>query len=127
MIHWAGGRHTEVRARRPKSGEHGRRTDTDALEIAKQMAGQFPDELIAATLNRLGLKTGAGNPWKKNRVCSLRNKLNLPTYDPAAPTTTVTAPYAPWQIPVESLDSPGVRARRPIGIDTQTMILPGIE
>jgi hypothetical protein len=63
-----------------------RRTDTEALEIIKQMAGQFPDELIAATLNRLGLKTGAGNPWKKNRVCSLRSKLNLPTYDPAAPT-----------------------------------------
>jgi len=131
------------------------------------MAGQFPDELIAATLNRLGLKTGAGNPWKKNRVCSLRSKLNLPTYDPAAPPTTVTAaqaaqrlgidarmvhellrqkviqgrqivPYAPWQIPVEALDSPGVRervrqikegdrARRPISVDTQTMILPGIE
>jgi len=135
VIHWAGGRHTEVRARRPKSGEHGRRTDTEALEITKQMAGQFPNELIAATLDRLGLKRGAGNPWKKNRVCSLRNKLNLPTYDPAAPTTTVTAaqaaqrlgidarmvhellrqkviqgrqivPYAPWQIPVEALDSP---------------------
>jgi hypothetical protein len=167
VVHWAGGRHTELRVRRPKNGEHGRRTDTEALEIIKQMAGQFPDELIAATLNRLGLKTGAGNPWKKNRVCSLRSKLNLPTYDPAAPTTTVTAaqaaqrlgidarmvhellrqkviqgrqivPYAPWQIPVEALDSPGVRervrqikegdrARRPISVDTQTMILPGIE
>lgn len=102
------------------------------------MAGQFPDELIAATLNRLGLKTGAGNPWKKNRVCSLRSKLSLPTYDPTAPITTVTAAqaaqrlgidcrivhellqqkviqgrqivlYAPWQIPVEALDTPGLR------------------
>jgi len=167
VVHWAGGRHTELRVRRPKSGEHGRRTDTEALEIIRQMAGQFPDELIAATLNRLGLKTGAGNPWKKNRVCSLRSKLNLPTYDPAAPPTTVTTaqaaqrlgidarmvhellrqkviqgrqivPYAPWQIPVEALDSPGVRervrqikegdrARRPISVDTHTMILPGIE
>lgn len=46
-------------------------------------------------------------------------------------------PYAPWQIPVEALDSPSVRervrqikegsARRPISVDTQTMILPGIE
>ena len=74
VVHWAGGRHTELRVQRPKSGEHGRRTDTEALEIIKQMAGQFPDELIAATLNRLGLKTGAGNPWKKNRVCSLRKQ-----------------------------------------------------
>jgi DNA invertase Pin-like site-specific DNA recombinase len=167
VVHWAGGRHTELRVQRPKSGEHGRRTDIEALELIKQMAGQFPDELVAGTLNRLGLKTGAGNPWKKNRVCSLRSKFNLPTYDPAAPATTVTAaqaaqrlgidarmvhellrqkviqgrqivPYAPWQIPVEALDSPGVRervrqiktgdpARRPISVDTQTMILPGIE
>jgi hypothetical protein len=47
-------------------------------------------------------------------------------------------PYAPWQIPVEALDSPGVRERvrqikegdrpaRPISVDTHTMILPGIE
>jgi hypothetical protein len=45
---------------------------------------------------------------------------------------------AVWQIPVEALDSPGVRARvrqikegdrvrRPISVDTHTMILPGIE
>jgi DNA invertase Pin-like site-specific DNA recombinase len=140
MVHWAGGRHTELRVRRPKSGEHGRRTETEALEIVKQMAGQFPDELIAGTLNRLGLKTGAGNPWKKNRVCSLRSRLGLPTYDPAAPVTTVTAaqaahrlgidsrivhellrqkviegrqivPYAPWQIPVEALEAPDLRER----------------
>lgn len=167
MVHWAGGRHTELRVRRAKSGEHGRRTDSGALEIVKQMAGQFPDELIAATLNRLGLKTGAGNPWKKNRVCSLRSRLSLPAYDPTAPITTVTAaqaaqrlgidsrivhellrqkvipgrqivPYAPWQIPVQALDSPdmqervreikeGDRARRPISTDTRTMTLPGME
>ena len=30
VVHWAGGRHTELRVRRPKSGEHGRRTDTQA-------------------------------------------------------------------------------------------------
>jgi hypothetical protein len=167
VIHWAGGRHTEIRARRPKSGEHGRRTDTEALEIVKQMAGRFPDELIAGTLNRLGLKTGAGNPWKKNRVCSVRSKLSLPAYDATAPITDVTAaqaaqrlgidcrlvhellgqkvikgrqivPYAPWQIPLEALDTPevrervrqikkGDRVRRPVSVDTQTMILPGIE
>ena len=102
IVHWAGGRHTELRVRRPKSGEHGRRTDTEALEIIKQMAGQFPDELIAATLNRLGLKTGAGNPWKKNRVCSLRSKLNLPTYDHAAPTTTVTAAQAAQRLGIDA-------------------------
>jgi hypothetical protein len=167
VVHWAGGRHTELRIRRAKSGEHGRRTAAEATDLIKQMAGQFPDELIAGTLNRLGLKTGAGNPWKKNRVCTVRSKLDLPAYDPAAPVKNVTAaqaaqrlgidsrtvhellrqklipgkqivPCAPWQIPVEMLDSPSVqervrrikegdRARRPISIDTQTMALPGME
>ncbi len=167
VVHWAGGRHTELRIRRAKSGEHGRRTAAEATDLIKQMAGQFPDELIAATLNRLGLKTGVGNPWKKNRVCSVRSKLDLPPYDPGAPIKTLTAaqaaqrlgidsrtvhellrqklipgkqivPCAPWQIPVEVLDSPrvqervrqikeGERVRRPSGIDTQTMTLPGME
>ena len=138
VIHWAGGRHTELRIRRRKSGEHGHRTRIEAVELVKQMAGQFLDELIAGTLNRLGLKTGAGNPWKKNRICSLRDRLNLPPYDPTAPVTTVTAaqaaqrlgigsrivhellrrkaipgkqvvPYAPWQIPVEGWIRPVFR------------------
>lgn len=138
IVHWAGGRHTELRIRWARSGEHGRPTAAEATELIKPMAGQFPDDLIAATLNRLGLRTGAGNPWKKNRVCSVRSKLDLPAYDPAAPIKTVTAaqaaerlgidsrtvhallrqklipgkqivPCAPWQILVEALDSPGVR------------------
>ena len=54
IVHWAGGRHTELLIRRAKSGEHGRRTAAEATDLIKQMAGQFPDELIAATLNRLG-------------------------------------------------------------------------
>ena len=47
-------------------------------------------------------------------------------------------PYAPWQIPLEALDTPDVRervrhieererARQPVIIDTHTMTLPGIE
>ena len=47
-----------------------------------QMAGQYPDDIIASTLNRLGFSTGCGNTWKKHLVCSLRSKLDLPTYNP---------------------------------------------
>ncbi|MBM3748463.1 MAG: serine recombinase [Acidobacteria bacterium] len=80
-IHWMGGRHTEVRIVKPKTGEHGHRTDKQAVEIVEQMAGRFPDETIAATLNRLGLKTGAGNTWRKDRVCTLRSKRGWPNFD----------------------------------------------
>jgi DNA invertase Pin-like site-specific DNA recombinase len=82
LIHWSGGRHTELRITKPRTGEHGHRTAAEAVEVVKQMAGQYPDDIIASTLNRLGFSTGCGNTWKKHLVCSLRSKLNLPTYDP---------------------------------------------
>ncbi len=46
------------------------------------MAGLYPDDVIASTLNRLGFVTGYGNTWRKHLVCSLRSKHNLPNYDP---------------------------------------------
>jgi DNA invertase Pin-like site-specific DNA recombinase len=82
-VHWTGGRHSEVRVVKPRTGEHRNRAEQDAVDIIVRMAGRFSDETIAATLNRLGLKTGAGNTWRKNRVCSFRNDRNLPTFDRA--------------------------------------------
>jgi len=82
LIHWSGGGHTELRVTKPKTGEHGHKTAAEAVDVVKQMAGQYPDDVIASTLNRLGFSTGCGNTWKKHLVCSLRSKLDLPTYDP---------------------------------------------
>ena len=90
LIHWSGGRHTELRVTKPKTGEHGHKTAAEAVEVIKQMAGQYPDDIIASTLNRLGFSTGCGNTWKKHLVCSLRSKLDLPTYNP----NNTQAPYA---------------------------------
>ena len=81
LIHWSGGRHTELRITKPKSGEHNHKTAVEAVEVVKQMAGLYPDDVIASTLNRLGFSTGYGNTWRKHLVCSLRSKLGLPTYD----------------------------------------------
>ena len=90
-IHWVGGRHSELRLRKARLGEHGRKNDVGVMDLIKQMAGHFPDELIASTLNRLGLRTGQGNTWKKYRVASVRTYLRLPAYDPAAPAKTLNA------------------------------------
>lgn len=81
LLHWVGGRHTELRVTKPKTGEHNHRTAAEAVEVVKQMAGQYRDDVIASTLNRLGFTTGYGNTWKKHLVCSLRSKLDLPSYD----------------------------------------------
>ena len=73
LIHWAGGRHAELRMKKKETGRHRRCTSVEAVEVVRQMAGTFSDEQIALTLNRLGLRTGAGNTWNELRVSSLRS------------------------------------------------------
>jgi hypothetical protein len=134
MIHWAGGRHSELRVKKNPTGRHSRCTSLQAIEIIRRMAGRFPDEQIAATLNRLGLKTGSGNNWVELRVRTARSYHTLPFYDPKlrqnvltleeaseklgvshkivrrlidskAIAATQVVPCAPWEIPVESIQS----------------------
>jgi len=139
VIHWAGGRHSELRVKKNATGRHRRCTDMEAIGVIQQMAGKFPDEQIAATLNRLGMRTGVGNTWNETRVGSARQYQQLPAFDPKKgdktevtlkeaaqrlevsltiarrliaekklPANQVVA-CAPWQIPVEALNSQAVR------------------
>ena len=82
LIHWAGGRHSELRLQKSETGKHRHCTDLDAIEVIRKMAGKFRDEHIAATLNRLRLRTGSDNTWNENRVYSVRHRLDLPAFDP---------------------------------------------
>jgi DNA invertase Pin-like site-specific DNA recombinase len=137
VIHWVGGRHSEVRVPKLKTGQHGRCTRTEAVDIVRQMAMAYSDEEIALTLNRLGLKTGVGNNWNEVRVRSLRSHLKLSSYQPeqragwlnlkqAAEQLAVSAgvvrrligrkdlaakqivPGAPWQIAARDIASPEI-------------------
>jgi hypothetical protein len=71
-IHWRGGQHSELRVRKPKSGEHGCRTCDEAVAVIGAMATRWSDEDIAATLNRMGLPTGQGRTWTARRVSAMR-------------------------------------------------------
>ena len=71
-IHWVGGRHSQLRVRKPRSGEHGCRTPEEALAVIRSMAGRWSDEHIAASLNRMGMRTGHGKSWTAKRVGSIR-------------------------------------------------------
>lgn len=82
VIHWAGGRHSELHVPKPRTGQHGRCTKAEAVDLVRQMASSYTDEDIALTLNRLGLKTGVGNTWNEMRVRSLRQYLKLPVCRP---------------------------------------------
>ena len=120
------------------TGRHSRCTDLETVEVLRRMAGRFPDEQIAATMNRLGLRTGTGNTWNEGRVRSVRSYHSLPTYAAAnRDSNTITleeaserlrishnvvrrlieenripatqvVPWAPWEIPLTAVESDDV-------------------
>ncbi|MYJ94551.1 MAG: serine recombinase [Proteobacteria bacterium] len=79
-IHWVGGRHSRLRVRKPRSGEHGCRTPEEALGVIRSMAGRWSDEHIAASLNRMGMRTGQDKSWTGNRVGSIRRVNGIDGY-----------------------------------------------
>ena len=79
-IHWRGGQHSQLRVRKPKSGEHGCRTPDEALAVMKSMATRWSDTDIAATLNRMGMPTGQGKTWTAHRVSSVRRVNGIHAY-----------------------------------------------
>jgi excisionase family DNA binding protein len=139
LIHWNGGKHTQLVVRKNRTGQHRYRTDRAIVEVVRDLARSLPDEQIARVLNRLGYRTGHGNAWTKPRVASLRNTYSIPVFDrstagltlltmeQAATTLNVSAmtirrliirkvlpatqpvPYAPWAIRRDDLDLPVVR------------------
>jgi len=140
LIHWTGGRHSELRVRKRRIGDNGRSTSIEALDVIRQMTGRFSDEQIAATLNRLGMKTGAGKTWNQERIWHFRYNHQLRPADPTGAhsrmltieqaasrlgisTTAVRRMIdrevivatqivrcAPWEIAPEALDTEVVRA-----------------
>src|SRR3954447_24908003 len=138
LIHWTGGRHSELRIKKNLTGRHSRCTDLETIDVLKRMAGRFPDHQIAATLNRLGLQTGPGNTWTEGRVRAVRSYQQLPPYTAGTtPRETLTleqaserlgishkvvrrfieeqkipatqvVPWAPWEISAAAIDSPDV-------------------
>jgi excisionase family DNA binding protein len=79
-VHWRGGQHSQLRVRKPKSGEHGCRTPDETLAVIRSMAGRWSDEEIAATLNRMGMPTGQRKTWTAHRVSSLRRVRGIHAY-----------------------------------------------
>lgn len=75
-IHWKGGAHTQFTMDRPMSGA-GEKTALEDVEIIRKMAPRHSDERIAAVLNRLGRRTGKGNPWSKCRVLAVRRRSKI--------------------------------------------------
>ncbi len=100
VIHWAGGRHSELRVKKSETGRSRRCTDPETIEVLRQMAGTFTDQQIAATLNRLRLRTGVGNSWNVMRVRSARSYYQLPAFAQSDPPREVTLQEAARRLSV---------------------------
>lgn len=82
LLHWRGGRHSELHIQRHKRGERAGTKVHDAVAVIETLSGRFADDTIASILNRLRLKTGADNTWTEGRVKSVRHRKQLPAYNP---------------------------------------------
>ncbi len=122
VIHWQGGRHTEVRVTRPWSGRTKRCTDAEAIALVQRMAGRWRDDAIAAQLNLLGWRTGTGNHWTRMRVRELRSRLDLPACDPTTQPAWLTANGAARHLGISPAYA-GLLLRR--GIILGTQVVPG--
>lgn len=71
-IHWQDGQHSQLRVRKPGTGEHGCQTSGQALAVIERMATRYSDTDTAATLNRMGVRTGWNKTWTAHRVGSIR-------------------------------------------------------
>jgi hypothetical protein len=77
-LHWQGGVHTELRVARHTAGKHGRATEHDIIAVIRELSKVCRDVTIAATLNRLGSRTGTGKTWRAHSVACVRYQYRLP-------------------------------------------------
>jgi hypothetical protein len=82
LIHWTGGRHTEVRVARVKTGRCPNDMAPSAVEALRKLAGHWPDRELAVSLNRMRCKTSNGETWTTVRAREMRERLGIPEYDP---------------------------------------------
>ena len=136
VIHWAGGIHTEARIHQSSA----QKTSSDALEIIQALASKYDDATIAGVLSKNGSRTGQGNRWTQARVGFVRQRYNIkPDFASAESRGLLTmikaakhcgvslyvmrrllsaglvrnqqsVPLAPFEIPIEDLESKPVTA-----------------
>jgi hypothetical protein len=134
-VHWTGGRHTEIRLARTRTGRYPDDRHPSPVEVVRTLGGHWPDRQLAVTMNRMRCKRNDGESWTTLRVRTLRERLGVPAFDAAAagPETISVdetarrlqicvgsvirlikagilpaqqlMPCAPWKVPVEALES----------------------
>ena len=138
-IHWVGGRHSETRVPRVRTGRYPSGRRPNPVDAMGKLGGHWPARDVAITMNRMRCRSEDGGSWTTVRVRELRERLGIAPFDSAtAGPETITAdetsqrlgiavasvhklirngilpatqlmPSAPWQIPATALESEAVQ------------------
>jgi excisionase family DNA binding protein len=79
VVHWRGGHIRNCGSKNPTCG-HDCQTPGEPLAVMRSMAGRWDDDHIAASLNRMGMRTGHGKSWNAERAGSLRRVHDIHAY-----------------------------------------------
>jgi hypothetical protein len=77
IIHWHGGRHTEINIPRPLPANKAHKTTEEDLEIIQKMAVRYDDTEIVKVLGKLKRTTGKGHRWTKASVGTARRSIEI--------------------------------------------------
>jgi DNA invertase Pin-like site-specific DNA recombinase len=138
-IHWTGGRHTEIRVSRVRTGRYPEDRHPSPVEVIRKLGGQWPDRELAVTMNRMRCRSAEGTTWTAVRVRQLRERMGIAPFEPNQPREATISvdetarrlkicvgsvlrliregilpakqlmPSAPWQVPVAALDTEPVK------------------
>ena len=138
-IHWTGGRHTEVRLARTRTGRYPEDRHPSPVDVVRTLGGHWSDRQLATTMNRMRCKRNNGESWTTLRVRDLRERLGVAAFNAAAARPDTISvdetarrlkicvgsvlrlikagilpaqqlmPCAPWQVPVGALQSQQVK------------------
>jgi DNA invertase Pin-like site-specific DNA recombinase len=138
IIHWNGGRHTEIRVARVRTGRYPEDRHPSPVEVIRKLGGQWSDRDLAVTMNRMRCKATDGRTWTTVRVRELRERLGIAAFDPTRAFEAISVdetarrlnicvgsvlrlirekvlpatqlmPSAPWQVPIAALESEAVK------------------
>ena len=83
-VHWTGGRHTELRVARTRTGRYPEHLHPAPAEVMRKLGGRWPDRQLAVTMNRMRCKCADGKSWTAVRVRELRERLGIAEFDASA-------------------------------------------
>lgn len=140
VLHWQGGRHSELRLPLPVQGHNRCRASEQAAAMLAEHGDRLSADKLAKRLNLRGLHTGHGHPWTATSVQAYLTKHRLGRYGRPLPSTkgltlvetarrlkvsvasvrhlidcgllpmTQRFFHCPFHIPAEALDHPDVQA-----------------